>query len=236
MLNVASNVMRASYLILTLFLTMTLNGQETKLITEYFYNSDKILKEYYVLSDSQNIKHGEYKLYFNVHGETIDENKCWIRESGYYFHNKKDSIWRYYLHPMKSLNRYQTKPDRIEYYDKGNKVGIWIYYREDGQILERYDVLNQIYLPPKINYFGIRYPALALSKNQPLEGEVKVRVIYNNDCKAIDFILVQSLGDIFDKEVLENVKCAEDLKSKYLVVDGCKIKVDTTYSFIFKYR
>ena len=104
---------------------------------------------------------------------------------------------------------------KIDYYDSKQRIKkdqIWnkglireidYSYFEKGQIIKRYDVINQVELSSKVNVY-IRYPAMAL-ENQ-IEGIIEVSLTYNEDCIPTSYQILNKLGHGIDEEVEKKMK------------------------------
>ncbi|MCD6366629.1 MAG: hypothetical protein J7L46_03715, partial [Bacteroidales bacterium] len=72
-----------------------------------------------------------------------------------------------------------------------------------------------------------------LAKENGIEGIVKIYVKFNPDC-SIDTIFVSQQADPYlDKASIEGIKKLEKLKKKYLPIQDCSTKKDTTYTLKF---
>lgn len=87
-------------------------------------------------------------------------------------------------------------------------------YYEKGQIVKRYDVLNQRDLSPEINVH-MKYPVMAL-ENQ-IEGVVEVSFSYDENCVPISFEILNKLGYGIDEEVKKKMNLMIQLSEKYNV-------------------
>lgn len=115
---------------------------------------------------------------------------------------------------------------KIEYYDSKQRVKkdqIWnkelinetdYTYFEKGQIIKRYDVINQVELTPYIN-MHIKYPAMA--RENQIEGVVEVSLTYNEECIPISYKILNKLGHGIDEEVEKKMKLMIQLSEKHNV-------------------
>jgi len=123
---------------------------------------------------------------------------------------------------------------KIEFYDSKQRVRkcqIWnghlieetdYSYFEKGQIIKRYDVINQMELSPVVN-IHIRYPALA--RENQIEGIVEISLTYDEDCVPNSYQILNSLGHGIDKEVEKKMKLIIQLAQKNRVAfEECQKK------------
>ncbi len=115
---------------------------------------------------------------------------------------------------------------KVDYYDSKQRVikdQIWnkelireinYSYFEKGQIIKRYDVTNQMELPPVVNVY-IRYPAMA--RENQIEGIVEVLLTYNEDCIPISYQILNKLGHGIDEEVEKKIELMIQLSEKHKV-------------------
>lgn len=83
---------------------------------------------------------------------------------------------------------------------------------EKGQVLERFDVLNQKKLDPMFN-FHLSYPFLA--RENEIEGVVQMRMTYNDNCLPISFEVLNKLGYGIDEEVTKHMNRLIKFAAKY---------------------
>lgn len=115
---------------------------------------------------------------------------------------------------------------KIDYYDSKQRIKkdqIWnkeliretdYSYFEKGQIIKRYDVINQVELSPEVNVY-IRYPAMA--RENQIEGIVEVSLTYNENCIPTSYQILNKLGHGIDEEVEKKMKLMIQLSEKYKV-------------------
>ena len=190
-------------------------------------SKDTNLKEkYYVLKSDNTIKQGEYAAYSLFWGGLLFE--------GFYDHNKKDSLWKYY--------GFGQKLGESGYYKDDNKTGVWTAYDYDGQLQVKYDFTNQkliFYKPsekdtakmfyvingtdtvkklleqPPIYLDGgarfsrtlvsqLKYPAVARENN--VSGKVIIAFTVDKDGKLSNYRVKQSLGSGCDEQALNAVE------------------------------
>lgn len=212
-------------LILGLFcLGFSADAQTKSVVAE---NKDINLKEKYnVLKSDKTIKQGEYAAYSLFWGGLLCE--------GFYDHNKKDSLWKYY--------GFGQKLGESGYYKDDKKTGVWTAYDYDGQLQVKYDFTNQkliFYQPSKkdtakifnvINgtdtvktlldqrpifldggaifsralASNIKYPAKAREEN--ISGKVVVAFTIDKDGQLSNYRIKSSLGYGCDEQALNAIK------------------------------
>jgi hypothetical protein len=225
-----SKKMKKRALIILLFglwISPGLMGQNTQFIINYFPNSKQIMEEYYSLIDNENIKHGEYIQYFRTSDKDFLTHKSdYISKKGFYFQNQPDSVW---------LN-YNTQSGkhwiaREEHYKKGKKYGIWKTYIVGGAVIKRFDYDLNKEIEPEFRAI-IPYPALATEMQ--IQGVVKVKVIYKDDCTVGTISIVQSVAPVLDKNAIKCVSDIEKLRTKYSLKKDCTTKRDSIYTINYK--
>jgi len=115
---------------------------------------------------------------------------------------------------------------KVDYYDSKQRIKkdqIWnkeliketdYSYFEKGQIIKRYDVINQVELSPEVNVY-IRYPAMA--RENQIEGIVEVSLTYNENCIPTSYQILNKLGHGIDEEVEKKMKLMIQLSEKHKV-------------------
>ena len=210
-----------------MWISSTLIGQNTKLVVKYFSNSKQIMEEYHVLNNDENIKQGEYIRYYRISDKDFTRNKeKYIFKRGFYYNNQLDSTWIYYHY-----NASYYWIDREENYNKGRKVGIWKTYLEYGSVIKRLDYNLNKEIEPEFRIYT-HYPAIA--SEMQIQGVVKVRVVYNNDCTIGGISVVQSSAPNLDSDAINCVSNFEKLRLKYSLIKDCSTKRDSTYTINYK--
>ncbi len=221
--------MRASIIVsIGILISPKLIGQNTRLITTYFQNSKQIKEEYYALVENENIKHGKYILYFRTSEKDFSNHKHdYISRKGFYFQNQLDSTWIYYI---KAPGGHWI--EREENYNKGKKSGIWKKYIADGEVIKRFDYDLNKEVEPIFKVY-ISYPAIASEIG--IQGTVKVRVTYNNDCTVSGTTIVQSSSPTLNDGAVNYVSQTEKLRLMYSLIKDCSTRRDSTYTINFTF-
>ena len=115
---------------------------------------------------------------------------------------------------------------KVDYYDSKQRIKkdqIWnkeliretgYSYFEKGQIIKRYDIINQVELSPEVNVH-IKYPAMA--RENQIEGIIEVSLNYNEDCIPTSYKILNKLGHGIDEEVEKKMKLMIQLSEKHKV-------------------
>ena len=132
---------------------------------------------------------------------------------------------------------------KIDYYNSKSQIvrdKIWsdslireieYKYLENNQVIKRYDVINKISLPTRLNV-DFRYPALA--RENEISGIIEVKLSYNNDCIPISYNILNSIGYGIEEEVNKGMKLVLDLAKKYDVsFEKCN-ELNTNFKINFK--
>lgn len=135
-------------LLLTLTITFSARGQETKQVKNQSKDGD--LEIFHVLKSDKNIKQGPYEKYFKYSNPMTQGNL--LTERGQYDNNKRTGTWTFYWgeNNMTSKGSYANdlRTGNWEYYkngvviEKGDYVndkrdGLWTYFEKEKGILER---------------------------------------------------------------------------------------------------
>jgi TonB family protein len=210
-----------------ILMSSRLIAQDTKLIVKYFQNSKQIMEEYYVLSDNENIKHGSYIQYFRTSDKGFLEMKGnYMSKEGFYFKNQPDSTWIYYSY--KPGGHSIAKEEK---YKNGKRIGIWKTYIENGAVVKRFDYDLNKEIEPEIRIYA-PYPSIA--SEMGIEGNVKVRVVYNNDCTVSGISVVQSASRTLESDAVNYVSKIEKLRIQYSMITDCSTRKDSTYTIRYK--
>jgi len=134
--------MKIVIIIILTILSMFSFGQETKKVKVKISSNENEI--YYVLKDDENIKHGQYQLFHNK----------WLKISGYYSNNLKDSIWTEYIYTGDKIWEGEYKDGtrngmwttfslgKIETngkYKNDKRIGIWGFYNKKGVLVQKFD-------------------------------------------------------------------------------------------------
>lgn len=195
----------AFVVIIWMSLPTLLQSQSTKNILTYYQNSTILKENYSVLVTNESEKNGEYIYYF------INQK---IRLKGQFYFGKKDGKWEHY----NDLGEIRT----VEYYTKGEKTGIWLDYMERGDVVKRYDWDKQEKLPPLLPTVIISYPARG--REEAIEGEVQIKFLLDENCAIKKAIPIKTLGEDFEKAVIEGYQTLLKLSKKHKVkIEGCDV-------------
>jgi len=197
---------------------MLLFSQEVQLKQVKYGTSEKIKEAFYVLEEDETIRHGEFKSYFHT-GK--------LRTEGHFKNNEKDRKWIIY--------ESSGLPKEIQHYQSGKKTGVWEKYVENRYVIEKYDQDKEKLLGRFINAIvSPYYPALA--REDQIEGTVKIKILFDQNCKVIDFQPLTSLGYNCEEEAIKALKRMVELSKKYEAqIEGCE-KGTKVVSFDFKLK
>lgn len=139
--------MKSVVLIILTSISLISLGQETKKIK--LKKSSNEQEVFYALKENENVKHGQYELYFNK----------WLKLSGYYSNNLKDSIWTEYTYTGNKIweGRYKggakngiwttfSHTGKIESkgkYENDMRIGVWEFYNIKGELVQKFDFENK---------------------------------------------------------------------------------------------
>ena len=150
----------------------------------------------------------------------------YISKKGFYFQNQLDSVWIYFN--SQSGWHWIVKEEN---YKKGKKNGIWKTYIESGAVIKRFDYDLNKEIEPEFRATTL-YPTIATEMQ--IQGVVKVKVVYNNDCTVGGISIVQSVAPVLDDDAIKCVSNFEKLRTKYSLTRDCSTRRDSTYSINYK--
>jgi len=224
------NLFRRLSVVVVLFsLCLSLDAQDTKLVTRKGGKPQQVSARYHVLRTNKKVKHGVYEVYFHRTQEQIkaikkdrDSLVRYLKIRGAYVNGKKHGRWTEYSKPGVVYAEGQ--------YDRDKKVGIWRTAKAGSEVMERYDFDNRKKLEPEINVH-ISYPPSA--RENGIQGTVKVEYRLNADCSISDVKVIQSVKGGCDAEA---VRCLEKYfryMKEYGAPRVCETKTDT-FQVVFR--
>ncbi len=228
------NAMKRKILtVLLIILTTFCYSQKVKKVIVKFHKSKQISRSYYVLRSNKNIKHGEYVSYFRLTNNNlkliasgVTNIDDYIKQNGNYQNGKKEGKWIENMSSFKRLigvyhdgkkigvwDTYFYEEKRSSYdHDNNKRVGIWYTKKENGEVIERFDYDQNVYLQPIIRIL-LSYPEIA--KENGVQGTVKVRFHINTECTIENLTIIQNLSPECDNAALVGIKRYGELLKKY---------------------
>ncbi len=104
-------------------------------------------------------------------------------------------------------------------------------YLEKGQIIKRFDVLNNQELQTQL-LVHFNYPAMA--RENEIEGKIEIKLTYDEDCIPIQFEILNKLGHGIEKEVEDKMQLILFLSKKYKVkLENCR---ESANNFIINFK
>jgi hypothetical protein len=192
-------------IIFTLFIGLIyfhLPGQSVKVILSYFPNSKQIREKYFVIKQSQDLRHGIYTLYYKIN-ESIylklqNKDSSTIKERGVYSYGFMVNNWNEYYPPKVTTDKVLLGPLKQKgQYIANLKSGIWIQYKSNG---EKSKVDTFLFKPNENWMYGELYNYLVINKLNPkTECSVIVQYRLKEDCSIQDFKVIKSCGNGIDE-------------------------------------
>jgi len=210
--------MRQLGLILFIFYSTRLFGQELDRVVTTYPKTNDVKEIYDVLKSDKSIKHGEYYSFYKgaLTTEKLKTNGLIIdalgfREKGQYKYNLRNGTWTVYREPSSNAKLEEGR------YSDDKKIGIWKTLLENGKVIKQFDFDKNVSLATIVNVRW-KYPPEATKKG--IEGPVKVKVSYKN-CEPINFQILEDIGFGCGNAVIQSLKEKRQLEKKYGVTGTC---------------
>lgn len=124
-------------------ITFSVYGQQLERVVTTYPKSKYVKEVYFVLKSDNEIKHGDYFLFFDgelttkeLKTKNIYEIVLGVKERGQFANNVKDGQWTYFKEPTSNRKLEEGK------YSNGKKTGVWETFIENGKVIKHFDFDN----------------------------------------------------------------------------------------------